>query len=55
MKQLVKINVQLNSFVQDFNATTAPSLRNDIFGYSIRDNYIENKIGFTHSGVTSIS
>lgn len=55
MRKLVKINVQLNSFVQDFNATIAPSLRNDVFGYSIKNNYIENKIGFTHSGVTSIS
>lgn len=55
MRKLVKINVQLNSFVQDFNATTAPSLRNDVFGYSIKNNYIENKIRFTHSSVTSIS
>lgn len=55
MRKSVKINAQLNSFVQDFNATTAPSLRNGSFGYSIKNNYIENKIGFTHSGVTSIS
>jgi len=55
MSKLVKNYSQLNSFVRIFNATTAPSLRNDSFGYSIKNNYIENKIGFTHSGVTSIS
>ncbi len=53
MSRLVKINVQLNNCIQDFNATTAPSLRNDSFGYK-NDNLIKHKDRFTHSGVTSI-
>jgi len=54
MNKLVKIYVELNSIIKDFNATTAPSLCNEETGYR-NTNYIDINRIFTHSGVTRAS
>lgn len=54
MNKLVKIYVELNSIIKDFNAITAPSLCNEETGYR-NTNYIDINRIFTHSGVTRAS
>ena len=54
MNKLVKIYVELDSIIKDFNATTAPSLCNEETGYR-NTNYIDINRIFTHRGVTRAS
>lgn len=54
MNKLVKICVELNSIIKDFNATTAPSLCNEETGYR-NINYIDINRIFTHSGIARTS
>lgn len=54
MNKLVKIYVELNSVIKNFNATTAPFLCNEETGYR-STNYIDINRIFTHSGITRAS
>ena len=54
MNKLVKIYVELNSIIKNFNATTAPSLCNEETGYR-NTNYIDVNRIFTYSGITRAS
>ena len=54
MNKLVKIYVELNSIIKNFNATTAPFLCNEETGYR-NTNYIDINRIFTHSGATRAS
>lgn len=54
MNKLVKIYVELNSIIKNFNATTVPSLCNEETGYR-NTNYIDINRIFTHSGITRTS
>lgn len=54
MNKLVKIYVELNSIIKDFNATTVSFLCNEETGYR-NTNYIDIDRIFTHSGITRAS
>ena len=54
MNKLVKIYVELNSIIKNFNATTVPFLCNKETVYR-NTNYIDIDRIFTYSGITRAS